>query len=132
MRKLFDNVKTVISLEPESYTTSTNGTAVVDTQGFDDGMLVVAAGDIGTGAGDLYTLTVKEGDTTASFADTGIAVTFAHNADNTVAVARIPALNTERKRYLRVDLTCSATTIAWEGTALIQMAGAASNPVNND
>ena len=48
MRKLFDNIKPVYSLDAETYTAVTVGAHVVDTQGYGDGMLLVLAGDITT------------------------------------------------------------------------------------
>lgn len=131
--KIFDNVLAKYTLDAEAYTADTTGTDYVDTKGFDDAMLLVAAGDIGTGAGDVYTITVKECDTTnGTYTTTGFAVTFNHDDDNELRTVRIPNLNTTRKRYLRADLTGSATTKAWEGAAIILLGDAQSAPVTQD
>ena len=131
--KIFDNITAIYTLDAEAYTTDTTGTDYVDTQGYGDGMLLVASGDIGTASGDLYTITLKECETTnGTYTSTGITVTYAHDGDNTVKLARISDLGTTRMRYLRADLTCSATTIAWEGAVAILLGEAASGPVNSD
>ena len=138
MRKLFDNLKVNQSLNAEAHTAATTGATVIDTQGYNDGMLVVAAGDITCTTGDSYTVKVMECDTsTGSFTDTGIAVTFsgasgAAALENTAKVARIAELNVTRKRFLRVDLAMTATTTAWEGAGLIVLGQAYAGPVNND
>lgn len=132
MRKVLDNVKTLISLEAGTYTTDTAGQQYVDTKGYRDGALVVAAGAIiGTGT-DTYTVTLFEGDATASMTTTGITVTFTGTGSQakTVRSARIADLNVTRKRYLQAKLTCSATTISFAGCAVIELGLGASNPVN--
>lgn len=128
--KIFDNIKPVYSLDAEVYTTDTTGTDYVDTKGFSDGMLLVAAGDIATTDADTYTITVSECDTTnGNYVSTGLSVVFTEDDDNEIHTVRIPNLNTTRKRYLRADLTCSATTISWEGAAIILLGEGDQGPV---
>lgn len=118
--KLYDNIKPVYTLDAEVYTTDTTGTDVVDTLGFSDGMMIALAGDIATTTGDVYTITLKEStSSTGTFTSTGISVTFQNTDDNEIHVARIPSLNTVRSRFLRADLTCSGTTLSWEGAVAI-------------
>lgn len=132
MSKIYDNVTAVYSLDAEVYTTDTTGTDYVDTQGYRDAMLIVLAGDIATTDSDRYTVTVKECETTnGTYTTTGIAVTFTEDEDNSIKVARLASLGTTRMRYLRADLTCSATTISFEGGAAILLGEAASGPVNS-
>lgn len=131
MRKVLDNVKTAISLEAGVYTAAQAGQQYVDTKGYRDGALVVPAGAItGTGT-DVYTVTLWEGDTTASMAATSITVTFTGTGSQakTVRSARIADLNIVRKRYLQARLTVSATTVSFAGSAVIQLGSASSNPV---
>lgn len=134
-KKVFDEVKVVQSLKPAVVTTDTAGASYVDTIGYRDGMLVVSSGAITATGTDLYTMTVFEGDTTASMATTGISVTFGYVSAaaeaNTVKVVRIPSLNTTRKRYLQARLTCSATTISFAGDANIALGFPASGPANS-
>lgn len=130
MSKVYDNVKVARSLDPDVRTTATTGEATVDTKGYNDAMLSVIAGDITATTGDAYTVTVYEGDTTSSLSATTIKVTFSNAESNTVKVARIANLNTERKRYLRADLGGTASTYSFEGGAVIILGEADSNPVN--
>lgn len=131
--KLFDNIKAEYSLDCEVYTTDTTGTDYVDTIGFSDGMLMIMAGDIATTDSDRYTITLKESDTTnGTYSSTGISVVFTEDEDNTIKVARVANLNTTRKRYLRADLTCSATTISFEGGVALLLGEKDSGPVNED
>ena len=140
MRKLYDNVGAQQSLDAEAYTAATTGGHVIDTQGYRDGMLVVAVGDITCTTGDEYRVKVFECDTsTGTFSDSGIYVSFT-GATGTAAgqnaaaikVARIADLNVTRKRFLRVDLAMTATTTAWEGAGIILLAENVSGAVNND
>lgn len=140
MRKLFDNIGAHQSLDAEAYTAATQGGHVIDTQGFEDAMLVVAVGDITCTTGDEYRVKVMECDTTnGSFGDTGIYVSYTGGTGalagqnvEAVKVARIAELNVVRKRYLRVDLAMTATTTAWEGAGVILLGHGASGPVNSD
>lgn len=133
MSKLFDNVTAIYSLDAEVYTTDTTGTDYVDTQGYGDGMLVALAGDIATTTGDIYTITLKECETTnGNYTSTGISVVFQNTDDNSIKVARISDLGTTRMRYIRADLTCTGTTLSWEGAVAILLGEAASGPVNSD
>jgi hypothetical protein len=138
MRKLFDNIGAQVSLDAEAMTAATTGAHVIDTQGYDDGMLVVVAGDITCTTGDEYRVKVMECDTsTGEFSDSGIYVSFsgasgAAAGQNAADVARIPELNVVRKRFLRVDLAMTATTTAWEGAGLILLGQSNRAPVNTD
>lgn len=135
MRKLFDNVKAVYSLDAETYTAVTTGAQLVDTQGYGDGMLLAIAGDITATTGDTYTVQILECDTTnGTFTTTGISVVFTGGGTiaNTLQVARIPELGVARKRYLRADLACTATTTSFEGAAVILLGDSISGAVNSD
>ena len=135
MHKLYDNTSAQRALDPDVRTAVATGEKVVDTQGYNDGMLVAVVGDVTITTGDSYTLTVMECDTsTGSFVTTGISVVFDTGAgdSNQTAVARIPELNVVRKRFLRVDLTCTATTTSFEGGAVILLGEPYKGPVNSD
>lgn len=140
MRKLFDNISAQQSLVAEAYTAATTGANVIDTQGYTDGMLVVAAGDITCTTGDEYRVKVYECDTsTGTFTDSGIYVSYT-GATGTAAgqnaaasqVARLTELNLTRKRFLRVDLAMTATTTAWEGSGVILLGQKVSGAANSD
>lgn len=133
MRKLFDNTKVVVSLDPDTYTADTTGQDFVDTQGYSDAMLQVITGDVTftTASGEGYTVGLFECDTTnGTYTSTGIEVTA--NDSNDVDLARITGLNTTRKRYLKAVLDTSATTTSWIGSAAVVLGEPASAPVNSD
>jgi hypothetical protein len=136
MRHLFDNLKAVPSLVPAVYTSDQAYGAVtaVDTQGYNDAMLVVAVGDLDATTGDeAYAVKLFECDTSGgTYTDTGIAITIANTADNTVSVARISELNVTRKRYLKATLDVGGTSPSFPGTALIVLGQAYSGPQNSD
>jgi len=138
MRKLFDNIKTTVSLNAEAMSAATVGANVIDTQGYADGMLLAVAGDITCTTGDTYTIKVMECDTSAgTFTASGIEVVFSGSTgalalENTTKSARIAELNLTRKRFLRVDLAMTATTTAWEGAGIILLGHSDAGATNND
>ena len=137
MRKLFDNISGQRALDADRRTAAATGEKVVDTKGFNDAMLVGIFGDVTCTTGNSYTITVMECDTsTGSFVSTGIsvAVSGANNAaaSNQVKVARIPELNVVRKRFLRADLSMTATTTSIDGAGLIVLGEPYKGPVNSD
>lgn len=123
MKDVYDNTLASRSLDSDVRTTSATGEAVVDTKGYDNAKLIAIAGDITATTGDTgYTVTVFESDSsTTGFATTGISVTFGNGESNTVKQASIPSLNLQRKRFLRLDLSGSATTFSFEGGAVIDL-----------
>jgi hypothetical protein len=130
MRTVFDNVKVLGSILPVTKTADFTGTGI-DTQGYNEAVLVVAAGDIDTSSSDeTYVVNVYESDDNSTYTDTGISVTV--TADNDVKVARIAELNVSRKRYLQARLDVGGTTPSFPGTALFLLGGAGSLPVNSD
>lgn len=133
MRRVFDNTKAVLTLDPEVYTGDTTGTDYVDSQGYQDGMLLIMSGDVTftTAAGEGYDIVLYECDTTdGTYTTTGISVDV--DDSNTIYSARIANLNTTRKRYLKAVLDTSATTTSWEGGVAVLLGGGDSGPVNND
>lgn len=133
--KLYDNIKAERALDPDVRTDEATGEKVVDTQGYRDGMLQVVLGDVTETTGDTFAFKVMECDTsTGTFTDSGIAVNITGDGaqSNQVAVARIPELNVVRKRFLRVDLACTATTTSVEGGATILLGESYAGPVNSD
>lgn len=129
--KLYDNVSTERALDPDVSTAARTGEKVVDTLGYRDGVLVAVVGDITYTDGDSYTLTVWESDSsTESFTTTSIAINV--TAGNTVTPVRISELNVVRKRFLRVDLTCTATTTSFEGGAVILLGEKHTGAINSD
>lgn len=138
--KLFDNISPNQSLVAEAYTDATTGANVIDTQGYQDGMLIVVAGDVTCTTGDTYRVKVMECDTTnGTFTDSGIYVDFTGASGSAAGgnaaapkVARISQLNVLRKRYLRADLAMTATTTAWEGAGIFVLGEKVSGAINSD
>lgn len=128
--KLFDNVKVLASFVPAVRTADANGTGV-DTQGYDDAMLIVNVGDIDLVSTDeTYVIELEESDDNSTFTDvTGHDVTI--TADNEVDMVRISNLNVTRKRYLRAVLNVGGTTPSIPVAAIFLLGGGASGPVNN-
>src|SRR5215217_6956516 len=131
MRKLFDNVKFVASLVPAVRTADANGTGV-DTQGYEDAVLLVQAGDIDLASADeSYVIELEESDDNSSWSDVaGHDVTI--TADNEVDKVRISELNVARKRYLRAVCNVGGTTPSFPVAATFLLAGGVSGPVNSD
>jgi len=130
MKKVFDNVKPVVSLVPAVRTASANGTGV-DTKGYRDGMAVINAGTIDLASGnETYTFSIEESDDNSTFtAVSGLTNTV--TANDQVKEIRLSDLNVTRKRYLRVVLTTAGTTPSIAGSATILLGLGASNAVGN-
>lgn len=132
MRSLYDAVKVSPSLVPAVYTADVayGSATAVDTLGYNDGMLIVAAGAVDATTGD-ETQVVKLFECATSggtYTDTGISVTV--TTGSTVGVARIAGLGTSRKRYLKATLDVSGTTPSFTGTAVIALGNSYHAPVN--
>lgn len=129
MDNIYDNVKFVASLVALSRTANANGTGV-DTLGFNQGALVIQAGDIDLTTGDeTYTFSVEESDDNSTFAAvSGLTTTV--TADNQTKLIRVSNLNTTRKRYLRAVLTVAGTTPIIPVSAVFALGTPASAPVN--
>ncbi len=136
MRHVFDGVKVLGSLRPAVVSTDTVGTDIIDTQGYNDGMLIAHPGALTAAATDSYSVIVYENDTSTTSGAVvvaGVSVTF--NSASTAGlplVARIRGLGENRKRYLYAKVTASATTVSFGGSAAFALGLADSNPVNVD
>lgn len=131
MRKLFDNVKALASLVPAVRTADANGTGV-DTQGYENAMLLVSVGDIDLASADeTYVIELEESDDNSSWTDvSGHDVTI--TADNEVDQVRIANLNVVRKRYLRAVLNVGGTTPSCPVAAIFLLGGGDFGAVNSD
>lgn len=132
MRSLYDAVKASVSIVPATYTADVayGSATAVDTLGYNDGMLLVTAGNIDLASLDeTYAVKVYECATSGgTYTDTGISVTV--TADNDVKVARIAGLGTSRLRYLKAVLDVEGTTPSFPGAALFLLGQAYHEPVN--
>lgn len=131
MRKVFDNIKVSPSINPAAaFTTATTGSAV-DTLGYRDGSIVVAAGATDFASTDeVYTFTLTESDTSGGtyVAVSGISGTI--TVANTTLVVRVSELNIVRKRFLKVVMTPTGTTPSIICSAGLLLGQKDSNPVN--
>lgn len=131
MKKVFDNVAIIPSIQPSTITSSTNG-AAVDTQGYNDGMVQILAGDIDTSSGnETYAFSVEHSDdgSTGWAAVSGLTNTVI--ADNTQKEIRLAELNVAIKRYVRVVATLAGTTPSFLGTAVVVLGNPHQGPVDN-
>ena len=131
MKTVAENIKPVVSIEPDTKTTTVDG-SVVDTFGFDNLQVVISAGVIDTGDGDeTYSVKLQEGAASdgsdmADITGTSLDITASHQL-KTIGVM---GLGTGvRKRYQRVVLTIGGTTPSILVGALFNLGRGAENPV---
>lgn len=129
MKNVYDNIKVLASLVPASRTASANGTGV-DTQGYENGMVVVSAGDIDLTTGDeTYAFKVQDSADNSTFADvSGLTTTV--TADNDVKLIRLTGLGANIRRYVRVVATLAGTTPICPVEAFVLLGNAFKKPVN--
>jgi hypothetical protein len=123
-----ETIKAIHSLLPQSLQVGANEGAGVDCRGFDEALIVVAAGVV-TGSGSHAFKVQESGDNAVAdaYADVTDAAFTAITAsnDNTVYVGRVNLR--ERQRYLRVLDTGGVAVM--EGAAVIILMAAAILPV---
>jgi hypothetical protein len=131
MKSIYDAIKFLASLVPNSLSVSTNGDAV-DTQGFGSAVLTISVGDLDTSSGDeTYVFSVEESENGSTgwspIANASIEAT----EDNEVKLIRLEGLNTgSRKRYLRAVVTVGGTTPVIPCSAVFALGRAYNEPVN--
>lgn len=122
-------IKAIHSLLPQSLQVGANNGAGIDCRGFDEALIVVAAGAV-TGSGSHVFKVQESGDNAVAdaYADVASAAFTAITADNdnTVYVGRVNLR--ERQRYLRVVDTGGVAVM--EGAALIVLLGSRTLPVS--
>jgi hypothetical protein len=142
MDNVYDNIAFSDSAVPQSFSGSSavNGSAV-DTKGFNSAV-IKASGAAASGSPSTATLAVKlqeSADGSTGWADaldttgTAIGFTLTVTAANASNLARIEALGTTRKRYLRAVVTpafTSGTSPAALGFAEIVLGNPFSLPAN--
>ena len=118
MRDIKNNLDGVSSIDPASYTASTNGSGV-DVRDFDGVMVVFQAGTADTGNGDeTYAPNVEESDDNSSFSAVAA-------SDLEGALVNMTANSVQRagykgaKRYVRAVLTLGGTTPSINASALV-------------
>lgn len=118
MRDIKNNLDGVSSMDPASYTATTNGSGV-DLRDYDGAMVVFQAGTADTGNGnETYTPSVDESDDNSSYsavAASDLEGTLSNMTAN--SVQRIGY--TGSKRYVRAVLTLGGTTPSIDASALV-------------
>lgn len=125
MKDLYHDFLPELSIYPQALTAPQDGDAIINLQGFEGALIIIAAGVITDGT--LYTFELKHGDTADLVAD-GVAVPAADLVGAEPAFAQATDGNSEEqfayvgtKQYLRVDLLTATGTPSTGGifTALI-------------
>jgi hypothetical protein len=118
MRDLKNNLDGVSSIDPASYTASTNGSGV-DLRDFDGALVMFQAGSADTGSGnETYTPGVEESDDNSSFSAVAA-------SDLEGSLVNMTANSVQRvgykgaKRYVRAVLTLGGTTPSIDASALV-------------
>ncbi len=131
MKTVAENIKPVVSIEPDTKTADVNGD-VVDTFGFDNLQAVVSVGVIDTGDGDeTYAVKLQEGAASdgsdmADIAGTTLTIAASHEL-KTIGVIGLGTGS--RKRYQRVVLTVAGTTPSIVLGASFNLGRGVENPV---
>ena len=118
MRDIKNNLDGVSSLDPASYTATTNGSGV-DLRDFDGAMVVFQAGTADTGSGnETYTPGVEESDDNSTYSAVaagdleGVPINMTANSVQRVGYKG-------GKRYIRAVLTLGGTTPSIDASALV-------------
>ncbi len=103
------NVKSVVSIIPQTLAIDANGSSV-DALDFNSGKLVISVGALDlTSGNETYNVKVQESDNDSDFTDlTG--ATIAVTAANSLKIIPLNNLDVKAKRYLRAVLTVGGTT----------------------
>lgn len=118
MRDIKNNLDGVSSMDPASYTATTNG-AGVDLRDFDGAMVMFQAGTADTGSGnETYAPSVEESDDNSSFSAVAA-------SDLEGALVNMTANSVQRagykgaKQYIRAVITIGGTTPSIDASALV-------------
>lgn len=127
MKSVYDNIKFMLSLPPQSYNGYNQGNSV-DTKGFGSAALAIAVGYFSGNYMD-YTISIEEsadgvsGWTQISGLSTGV------ETQNSTRLVRLEGLNTgTRKRYLRAMINSNGNSIYLSATFALGRAN--HQPVN--
>ncbi len=118
MRDIKNNLDGVSSIDPASYTATTNGSGV-DLRDFDGAMMMFQAGTADTGSGnETYAPGVEESDDNSTYSTVaasdleGVPVNMTANSVQRVGYKGA-------KRYIRAVLTLGGTTPSINASALV-------------
>ena len=118
MRDIKNSLDGVSSIDPASYTATTNGSGV-DLRDYDGAMMIFQAGTVDIGNGDeTYTPGVEESDDNSSYSAVAA-------SDMEGTLANMTANSVQRigykgaKRYIRAVLTLGGTTPSINASAVV-------------
>lgn len=108
------------ALAPAAYTANKTDADIIDTLGLIDGALVIHTGAVDTGDGDeTYVIKVLESDNSDLSSSSEVTSLETTVTEAGVQVVRLPELNLQTKRYLRVTLTVGGTSPSFTGSAVL-------------
>jgi hypothetical protein len=129
MRSVYDAIKAVFSIRPQSATSNVNGSAV-DTSGYNSAAVVL---EVGAVSGTNPTLNVKiqeSADGSTGWTDVAGAVFTQVTAANNSQIIRVEGLGTSRQRYLRAVATLGGTSPNFTFAVEFLLGRAYKEPVN--
>lgn len=140
LRSVYDNVLPVIAVDARLASGNSSTSAVIDTKGHNDAMIVVkATGCAGSPTTSSVAATITESDSaTGTFtaandvSGAAITATAVNTGGDAQASARVASLNGNRKRYIKVVLTptiTGGTNPAFTATAVVLLDRSYQTPV---
>jgi hypothetical protein len=129
MRSVYDAIKAVFSIRPQSATSNVNGSAV-DTSGYNSAAVVL---EVGAVSGTNPTLSVKiqeSADGSTGWTDVDGAVFTQVTSANNSQILRVEGLGTSRQRYLRAVATLGGTSPNFTFAVEFLLGRAYKEPVN--
>lgn len=129
MRSVYDAIKSLFLLRPQTATSTQTGTGV-DTMGYNSAAVTL---EVGAVSGTTPTLDVKLQECATSggtYTDISGATFTQVTAANNSQVMRVEGLGTNRKRYIKAVATIAGTTPSFALKVDILLGRAYKNPVN--
>lgn len=129
MRSVYDAIKALFTLRPQTATSTVNGSSV-DTLGYNSAAFIL---EVGAVSGTSPTLDVKiqeSADGSTGWTDVSGATFTQVTAANNSQILRVEDLNNTRKRYLRAVATIAGTSPSFALACEALLGRAYVEPVN--
>ncbi len=115
-----DTADYIEALAPGVRTANVTNAPIIDTLGLIDGALVIHTGAVDTTDTDeTYVIKVLESDASDLSGSSEVESLETEVTEAGVQVVRLPELNIQTKRYLRVTLTVGGTSPSFTGSAVL-------------
>lgn len=114
-----DTAGYIEALAPGVRTANVTNATIIDTLGLIDGALVIHTGAVDATGNRTYVIKVLESDASDLSGSTEVESLETEVTEAGVQVVRLPELNLQTKRYIRVTLTVGGTTPSFTGSALL-------------